>query len=634
MARIFCNPLTVPYHYQFIRDFLDGSHHISREAADPSLISLRGKYYIFASMTKSVWVSDDLCAWKEYPLPEDLPLYDYAPDVRVLGDYVVFSASKRGQICDFYRTKDPVNGPYERIPGTFDFWDPNFFVDDDGRTYFYWGCSNVTPIWGVELDPATFHQIGEKRVLIAGHPEVNGYERIGADHSVEPRTPAEIDAAVDAFLALQGKKADDLPAEELALMKQFQAATPFIEGAWMTKHGGKYYLQYAFPAAEINVYGDGVYVGDSPLGPFAPAENNPYSYKPGGFIPGAGHGSTLVDTDGSCWHTATMRISLNDSMERRVGLWPAGFDAEGNLFCNQRYGDWPQDIDALRRDPFAKPEWMLLSPLAKYTASSTAAGEATFSAFVRKETPALREKQDYTLDYSPKRAGEENVRTWWKAAKKGPGEWLMAELPEGCVVRAVQINFADDRPDIPFPAEDTLIENRHIDTEDHYTRWTLLGSRDGEEYFTLCDKSDADTNLPHDLVLVDENQGKDLRFLKLVIRELPFGQTPCVSGLRIFGKAPGALPEKARASFGRTGDRDVVCRIEDGGDAIGYNILWGASPDRLYHSYMIFVGDDRYTDGQQLAQRIGALVKGKKYCFRVDAFNGAGITEGTVTEGV
>ena len=39
----------------------------------------------------------------------------------------------------------------------------------------------------------------------------------------------------------------------------------FIEGPWMTKHNGKYYLQYGSPGTEFNVYGDGVYVADHPM---------------------------------------------------------------------------------------------------------------------------------------------------------------------------------------------------------------------------------------------------------------------------------------------------------------------------------------------------------------------------------
>ena len=36
----------------------------------------------------------------------------------------------------------------------------------------------------------------------------------------------------------------------------------------MTKHGGRYYLQYGAPGTEFNVYANGTYVSDKPLGPF------------------------------------------------------------------------------------------------------------------------------------------------------------------------------------------------------------------------------------------------------------------------------------------------------------------------------------------------------------------------------
>ena len=56
-------------------------------------------------MTLGVWVSKDLAHWENRPLPEELPLYDYAPDVRVMGDYVYFCASRVLKNCDRYRTK-------------------------------------------------------------------------------------------------------------------------------------------------------------------------------------------------------------------------------------------------------------------------------------------------------------------------------------------------------------------------------------------------------------------------------------------------------------------------------------------------------------------------------------------------
>lgn len=138
----------------------------------------------------------------------------------------------------------------------------------------------------------------------------------------------------------------------------------------MDKYHGKYYLQYACPGAEYNVYADGVYVSDSPLGPFVLAENNPYSYHPGGYMPGAGHGSTMWDRNGNLWHASTMRISVNHQFERRVGIWRAGFDEDGELFCNQRYGDWPVAVEEENTDAWVNPQWYLLSYKKSVRASS------------------------------------------------------------------------------------------------------------------------------------------------------------------------------------------------------------------------------------------------------------------------
>ena len=205
--KYYCNPVNIDYRYQFNKSMQGEGLEIAREAADPSMICFQGKYYIFASMTLGVWVSDDMVSWENHRLPDNLPLYDYAPDVRVMGEYVYFSASKRGSNCNFYRTKDILNGPYEEIEGTFDFWDPNLFIDDDGRVYFYWGCANVTPIWGVELDPETMHPLGEKKELIFGAAMEKGYERIGEDHSTPPITEEEIEMRFQGMLAARGMKA-------------------------------------------------------------------------------------------------------------------------------------------------------------------------------------------------------------------------------------------------------------------------------------------------------------------------------------------------------------------------------------------------------------------------------------------
>ncbi len=81
----YCNPININYRYQFNADQRAEGLQIGREAADPSMILFQGRYYIFASMQLSVWVSDDLVHWESHRLPEHLPLYDYAPDVRAVG---------------------------------------------------------------------------------------------------------------------------------------------------------------------------------------------------------------------------------------------------------------------------------------------------------------------------------------------------------------------------------------------------------------------------------------------------------------------------------------------------------------------------------------------------------------------
>ena len=148
--KTYCNPLDLGYRYQHMKE----GERIAgfREGADPTLVYFKGKYYLFVSMSAGFWYSDDLLHWDFHADP-DLLIYDYAPDVRQVGEYLYFSASRKGRNCPILRTADPLTEPFTEVSAPFAFWDPDMFCDDDGRVYFYWGCSNTSPIWGVELDP-------------------------------------------------------------------------------------------------------------------------------------------------------------------------------------------------------------------------------------------------------------------------------------------------------------------------------------------------------------------------------------------------------------------------------------------------------------------------------------------------
>ena len=622
--KIYCNPLNFGYKYQFNKQN-DGSVVASREAADPSLIRFQGKYLLFPSMTAGFLYSVDLAHWEFQPT-EHLPIYDYAPDVRAAGEYLYFCASSHEEGV-FYRTRDPFGDEYERIEGAFPFWDPDLFVDEDGKCYFYWGSSSREPIYGSELDPETMQPVGEKVALCAIDTGRKGYERNGENH-VPSRSKEEMERI------LEGLNQKNMPESMKEAARNYIMERPYMEGAWVNKHNGAYYLQYGTPSSARNIYGDGVYVSDRPLGPYVLAKNNPYSYKAGGFLPGAGHGSTMEDADGSVWHISTMRICKNHNFERRIGLWPAGYDADGELFCNQRYGDWPMDLEKLRRDPWASPDWMLLSHGAKATASSTAEKKVITDA----AATALGKFRINEISYDPQNVSDENVQTWWKADPQKASEssqWISLDLGKICDVHAVQLNFADDdlRPELPeeFGLRDALMQERWIDRTPQKTRWLLEGSENGTDWMALCDKRHAETDLPHDLVASED--GWKLRYVRLTVTELPYGQTPCVSGLRVFGLGGGSLPAKP---VGVTADLrtplDLDVNWKDGADvsgleeekpwdpAVGYVVNWGFAPDKLYHSYQVF--DEKVS--------IGGLVKDQALYLRVDSFNENGITEGDV----
>lgn len=546
--KVFCNPLNLPYRYQ-----MRGPNALAcREAADPTLVFFKGLYYLFPSMTAGFYTSTDLLSWTFHAFLGDVPVNDYAPDVCVLGDELQYCASHASKHCSFYRTHDPLTEPFREIPGFFPFWDPCQFVDDDGRFYFFWGCSDRFPLYGVEMDKATMHPLGEPTAILSGHPETIGYERTGEDGT--------------------------------------GTAAPWIEGAFVTKYNSRYYMQYAAPGTEFNTYANGVYVSSAPLGPYTLAANNPFSMVPDGFANGAGHGSTLALADGRFVHTATMRISMNHPFERRLGLWRAGFDPEGELFCDQRYADWPIDLDA---PPWSEPQWMLLS-YGKSVRASSGINAAC--------------------------AVDENIRTWWSAASNRPGEWLEIDLKQVSRVHAVQVNFADEALYLDKPCCDAKDEEqgRYIERAPQCTRWLLEGSVDGENYFIIEDKRNAATDLPHDLVI--REAGISCRFLRLTITELPYGQCARVSGLRVFGKADGCLPQVCTSYALRQGPMDMLVSWT-AKDANGVCIQWGYAPDKLYHSCLTYTKNQR---------RITALCAEQPVWFRVDAFNGSGITYGTV----
>jgi len=410
--KTYCNPVDINYQYNFERKADRISY---RSGADPVIVNHKGEYYLFATISGGWWHSKDLLHWS-YVKPNVWPKEDMcAPAVASVGDRIYLFQSTFEQRPIYYTTTpdtghlDLFNPLLPLMPGAAGPWDPDLFHDEDtDRWFMYFGSSNVYPIYGVELDYTNrLTYLGSAREMFVLHPEQHGWERFGRDHR--------------------------------------DSIKPFIEGAWMTKHAGKYYLQYAGPGTEHNVYANGTYVGDGPLGPFTYAPNNPVSYKPGGFMTGAGHGNTFQDNFGNFWNTGTPWVAVNFDFERRIAMFPAGFDSDGLLYATTRFGDFPHYLPTRKwqqRDELFTG-WMLLSYRKPCAASS------------------------FLDSFSAANVTDETPRTFWVARSNHAGEWLTIDLDHVSEVRAVQVNFTDYHSDLY--ASDTNV----------YTQFRLWHSVDG-----------------------------------------------------------------------------------------------------------------------------------------------------------
>lgn len=532
----FTNPLNLNYRFQ-----LDSPSR--REAADPVVVPFKGKYYLFASKSGGYWSSTNLVNWK-FITTNDLPLEDYAPAALVMDDEVYFMALDRR----IYKSGNPDSGVWTVAKDSFDMYagDPCLFLDDDNRLYLYHGLSNSKPIKGIELDRKTFNPIGENVNFFSGKPTDFGWERTG-DYNTEFKKP-------------------------------------FLEGAWMTKYQNKYYLQYSAPGTQYKSYADGVYVSNSPLGPFNLADTNPFSYKPEGFVCGAGHSNTFQDKYGNYWRAVTMTVAVKHRFERRIGLFPAFFDKDGEFYSYTGYGDFPHRMPTKKINSWSdyQPAGMLLS----YNKPMEVSSEL--------------------LGYPKENAANENIQNYWSAATGNKGEYIKVDLEQTCGVNSVQINFAD---------HETTNLGR---TDSIYHQYLLEYSNDNKNWKILADRRNTNHDTPHEFVELKSKV--NARYIKLTNYRVPSGKF-AVSGLRIFGNAKGKLPqivESLSAVRDSNDTRNVVLKWEHSG-ATEYTIRYGTSPDKLYLNYQVL---------NKNSLIIHSLNKLKNYYFAIDAFNESGITRG------
>ena len=555
----YCNPINIDYGYSPIPNFSTWGRH--RATADPVIVNYQGDYYLFSTNQWGYWSSSDMLSWKfhsrKFLRPWNAGVYDElcAPAVGIIGDTMLVFGSTYTSEFTIWMSTNPGANEWKPLVDRFEIggWDPDFFTDDDGKLYMYNGSSNRYPLYGIELNRKTMDPVGTRKEMYLLEHWRYGWQRFGEHMD-------------NTFL------------------------DPFMEGAHVTKHQGKYYLQYGAPGTEFSGYSDGVLVGDHPLGPFTP-QPDPFSMKLGGFARGAGHGSTFRDNAGNYWHVSTVQISVKNNFERRLGIWPAGFDSDGVMWCNTAFGDYPHYIPEVAvKEGKSRPEWYLLNYKKPVRVSSTYGG------------------------YHANHANDESMKTYWCARTSDAGEWIESDLGELSDVYAVQINYADQ--DVSFPDEmDTIFLGKSLGL---FHQYKLLWSADGKKWNLLADKSRNQADVPHDYIEVDKPVRA--RYIRLENIMVPAGKF-AISGLRVFGKGLGERPEKVESFTVLRTEKDkrsAWIRWKPVDNAWAYNIYYGTHPDKLYNCIMVHDANEYWFKGMDSQSQ---------YWYSIEAINENGVSE-------
>lgn len=539
--RTYCNPIDLDYTYMIYNSDKDISY---RSGADPAVVEFRGEYYMFVTRSMGYWHSTDLQHWDFIDPARWYPQGSNAPAAHNYKDSVLYVMGDPSGAMSVLYTDNPKRGDWKAVPAILhDLQDPALFIDDDEAAYLYWGSSNLYPIRGQRLNKDhRFIRHGEVDTLFNKDMDKHGWERFGENNS------------------------DTIPG--------------YIEGPWMTKHNHKYYLQYGAPGTEFNVYADGVYVSDHPLGPFEYAPHNPVSFKPGGFMNGAGHGSTVKGPQERYWHFASMALSANVNWERRLCMFPLFFDEDDLMWSDTNFGDYPHYAPSEPGKAGEFTGWMLLSYKKPVTVSSS------------------------TGDHTAEKLTDEQVKTYWLAADNGSAQWAVIDLEKPGMVYAVQINYFDHESNL----YGRIPGLRH--------RYVVEGSANGRDWEVVIDKSNSYQDNPNDYVELP--RPVSVRYLRYRNIEVP---TPhlAISDIRVFGIGEGKKPMPVTGfQVKREKDRrDAMISWDKQKNVQGYNIRWGISPDKLYSSWLVYDKDQLF---------LKALTTDQEYYFTIEAFNENGIS--------
>ena len=535
---------------------------------EPVVIVFQDNYFLFVSHRKGYWYSPDFQNWTYV----DAPNYPggVVSVVEFNGELIGCSMNNK----NVYHATNPWKGEWEKIGelSSDRYGDANLFADDDGRLYMYFGWSQIMPFQVVELDPKTFKE---------KHAPIPCFFSDIKNHGFEARKPEDV-----IYSIFNGRR------------EYFPEELPWIEGPYMIKHNGKYYLQYAAIGLELISYSHGVYVSDSPTGPFTYSEHNPLTFKTSGFQVGAGHGSTFHDKKGNLWTICMIPAHYGETGRgSELAIYPTAVDADGVMYSNTAYGDYPQYY----------PEDRKVGGVDNYT------GWKLLSFKKRTEVSSTFE------DYTPAKALDEDFLTCWSAETGNPGEYFTVDLGARATINAIQLNWdhigavsaAPARGAMPGPGAAPAPATTQ--PEVLYQCYEVFVSNDNANWTKIISKPENKRELKHDYN--ELATPVVARYVKVVNVSTYDNAKFSIKDLRIFGtteksKVTQVTDFKVVRNPADRREANVLWTPVEGAD--GYVIRYGIEPNKLYNGYIVYDKNTLY---------MHSLNTGPEYYFQIEAFD-------------
>lgn len=199
-----------------------------------------------------------------------------------------------------------------------------------------------------------------------------------------------------------------------------------------------------------------------------------------------------------------------------------------------------------------------------------------------------------------------------------PGEWLCVDLGKENDVRAIQVNMADEKLVVDFPADSYGDDRktRHIETRPQISHYTVETSVNGADWTTRETVARECSNGYYEYA--DSIRARYVRVTggESALWTAAAHQRP--AGVRQWRRRKAA---QAEAAGTRTDALDAKITWKHIENTQGCNVRYGAAPDKLYLSWLVYDADE---------VTLSTLTAGQEYYVCVDSFNENGITPGKI----